>query len=589
MPFQQPITIAKALERVHKHDYVLPAIQREFVWDTDQIAKLFDSLMRGYPFGSFLFWKVEKANCRKYAFFDFVREYHERDAPHCPPLNLQSEASVIAVLDGQQRLTALNVGLRGSHAEKLPHKRKSNSNAYPKKLLFLDLCGSGGEDDLRVRFRFKFLTKEKAKGENGPTCHWFPVADILTMDSGKGIFTYVREHGLVDHATAYDTLDRLHKVIHQENFINFFEEEEQDLDRVLNIFIRVNSGGTVLSYADLLLSIATAQWKERDARDAVHGLVDELNATRYGFDFPKDLVLKSALVLADIADVGFKVENFSMENTAKIEKSWDDIASALRIGAAVLGDFGFDAKALTANNVLIPIAYYLLVRGASDAYRTSRAEAEDRERLRLWVVRSLLKPGIWGSGLDTLLHTLRNVIKLHGKSEFPVAELEPPMAKSGKSLRFDSDEIEGLLEAEYGKRGTFAILSLLYPGHDLRNEFHVDHVFPQAMFRKQKLMAAGLSDADIAIYQELRDQLPNLQLLEGTANVQKSAKPPAAWITDQFQDEVSRNAYIAKHDLGAIPPDVKGFGDFFAARRARVAARLRKLLDVKEPSAQPTA
>ncbi len=150
MSFQPAISIAKALERVHKHEYVLPAIQREFVWSTDQICRLFDSLMRGYPFGSFLFWKVEKQNCAKYAFFDFVREYHERDAPHCPPLNLSQESSVVAVLDGQQRLTALNIGLRGSHAEKLLHKRKSNSNAYPKRQLFLDLRGKEGGDDRRV-------------------------------------------------------------------------------------------------------------------------------------------------------------------------------------------------------------------------------------------------------------------------------------------------------------------------------------------------------------------------------------------------------------------------------------------------------
>src|SRR4051794_20009975 len=99
MPFQTPITIAKALDRVHRHGYVLPAIQREFVWSTMQIARLFDSLMRGYPVGSFLFWSVQKEKCRDYTFYDFVRDYHERDAPHCPQLNLTGEESVVAVLD----------------------------------------------------------------------------------------------------------------------------------------------------------------------------------------------------------------------------------------------------------------------------------------------------------------------------------------------------------------------------------------------------------------------------------------------------------------------------------------------------------
>ena len=59
MPFQTPITIATALERMHRHEYVLPAIQREFVWGPDRICTLFDSLMRGYPVGSLLFWHVD--------------------------------------------------------------------------------------------------------------------------------------------------------------------------------------------------------------------------------------------------------------------------------------------------------------------------------------------------------------------------------------------------------------------------------------------------------------------------------------------------------------------------------------------------
>jgi uncharacterized protein with ParB-like and HNH nuclease domain len=59
MPFQMPITIAQALRGIQTYDYVLPAIQREFVWDTGQVARLFDSLLRGYPIGSFLFWKVD--------------------------------------------------------------------------------------------------------------------------------------------------------------------------------------------------------------------------------------------------------------------------------------------------------------------------------------------------------------------------------------------------------------------------------------------------------------------------------------------------------------------------------------------------
>jgi len=128
-------TIAEALRRIQSKSYVLPAIQREFVWKPEQIEKLFDSLMQGYPFGTFLFWKVEAATSGKFKFYDFVLNYHQRDAAHCPELGKVHHQSLVAVLDGQQRLTALNIGLRGSMAIKQPNKWWTNSDAFPVKKL----------------------------------------------------------------------------------------------------------------------------------------------------------------------------------------------------------------------------------------------------------------------------------------------------------------------------------------------------------------------------------------------------------------------------------------------------------------------
>jgi len=105
MAFQTPITAKSALEAVQRHDYALPAIQREFVWSTDQICMLFDSLLRGYPIGSFLFWKVKAENSQKFVFYDFIRAYHQRNSPHCQALALAAPRDLTAILDGQQRLT----------------------------------------------------------------------------------------------------------------------------------------------------------------------------------------------------------------------------------------------------------------------------------------------------------------------------------------------------------------------------------------------------------------------------------------------------------------------------------------------------
>ena len=179
------LTIKETLDDIHSHKLVLPAIQREFVWHPDQISKLFDSVMQGYPFGTFLYWVVSPENSNKFKFYDFVRNYHQRDYPHCPQLPDMHGRELTAVLDGQQRLTAFNIGLRGSIARKLPHKWWKSPDAFPVTKLYLDLLWQPDSDDEEgVQYNFKFLTEEKAAEESDLT-FWFPVGQVLEMtDSG---------------------------------------------------------------------------------------------------------------------------------------------------------------------------------------------------------------------------------------------------------------------------------------------------------------------------------------------------------------------------------------------------------------------
>ncbi len=133
--YQYGGTIRAALESVASHEYVLPSIQREFEWEPKQICDLFDSVMQGYPFGEFMFWRVEPENSANYHWYDFVREYHERDNPHCPELGIIPNKPLTAVIDGQQRLTAFNIGLRGSMSRKARNKRWSSPDAFPRQVL----------------------------------------------------------------------------------------------------------------------------------------------------------------------------------------------------------------------------------------------------------------------------------------------------------------------------------------------------------------------------------------------------------------------------------------------------------------------
>ncbi|MFC8616587.1 DUF262 domain-containing protein [Micromonospora purpureochromogenes] len=580
MPLQAPITIATALERMARHDYVLPAIQREFVWGPDRICKLFDSLMRGYPIGSFLFWKVNGDKVKSYTFYDFVRTYHAKNSPHCPTLDVERDKDVTAILDGQQRLTALNIGLRGSYAERLPRMRVNNPLAYPTKRFYINLLARGDDDELELAYHFRFLTSDEAKSRDEGT-FWFPVSEIRSISEGDQVFDITARHELPNAAGR--VLFKLYEVVKRQTLINYFEEEDQSLEKVLNIFIRVNSGAVPLSFSDLLLSIATSQWRERDAREEIHALVDDLNRTGQGFTIDKNSVLKSGLVLLGRSDIRFRVDNFDRHTMLAMEEGWDDIERALRLAAQLLSDFGFSSATLPANSVIIPLAHYAHLRRLDTGYLRRAADAQDRAEIRRWLLRAVIKGGVWGSGLDTLLGGLRAVLDAEARTGFPRESLEREMSRQSKPLRFDPLEIDDLLDLKYGATKTFALLALLYPGIDVRNAFHVDHVYPRSRFTAARLRAAGIADQDIPAYLDRVDRLANLQLLEGTENVDKRAALPWEWVQRAYRDPAAQSGYLYRNDLGELPP-LTDFLEFYDRRRALMRDRLLELLGV-DPSA----
>jgi hypothetical protein len=576
-------TIASALEKVQQKHHVLPAIQREFVWKPEQIEKLFDSLMQGYPFGTFLFWAVKPETSGKFKFYDFVLNYHQRDAAHCPELPLMHDRAVTAVLDGQQRLTALNIGLRGSMAMKQPNKWWTNPDAFPKRTLRLDLLADQTPDEDGVAYAFRFL--DDAQAARSEESFWFPVADILKTKDVIDFNDTLIEAGFAgdDHRRALRVLSRLHRVVHTDPLIHYYEEEDQDVERVLNIFIRLNSGGTVLSYSDLLLSVAVAQWKQVDARSEIHRLVDDLNRIGTGFAISQDFVLKAGLMLADIASVGFKVENFTAANMSVLEANWPGIRDALVRTVELAASFGLNGQTLKADSALLPIAYYLYRRGAPANYVTHTQFAEDRANIRKWLMRSLLKAsGIWGSGLDILLTALRGAIQQHGSDGFPYEQLAELMAARGKSIEFSAPEVEDMLSLQYGDRRLFPLLALLFPFVDLRNQFHLDHIFPISRFTGAKLRKAGLADAGPDALAALANSVVNIQLLDGPANNEKRASLPSEWLAQHFSDPSVRDHYLLQHLLGDIPPDLAGFVEFCDARRERLRSAIKANLNVGE-------
>ena len=581
MSYESPLTIASVVKDISANRYVLPSIQREFVWNTSQIERLFDSVMQDYPIGAFLFWELEKEQNTLYDFYSFLQNYHEKKNTHNPRINLTGNDSVMAVLDGQQRLTSLFVGLKGTYAYKKPYMAWKNDAAFSERKLYLNIVEPAPVDS-GDRYQFSFLTEEEVV--NDSLHYWFKVGDILSMSELGDVMTYLmtniaygsiytKDQGLF----ANNALSQLFKVIHTQPSISYYKVKSPELDKVLNIFIRVNSGGTILSYSDLLLSIATAQWENLDARQEITDCVDMVNSLGSGFNINKDFVLKAALVLSDFKDIAFKVDNFNKPNMLKIEQNWPIIKKAIYHSYVLLTSFGFSRDSLSSNNAVIPIAYYLMTIGLSANFEVSSSTAQNRQKIKKWLIMSLLKKAFSGQP-DNLLRPIRDIIKANGNNDFPIDEIINKLRGTSKSLVFVDDDIENLLDHQYGKGQTLSILMLLYPSLDFNNKFHIDHMYPKSKFTKKKLSSKGVDEKKIQFYIDHVNDLSNLQLLAAIPNIEKQNEDFDSWFEKNYPTMSDKIQYRTIHYLPDLSFSYSEFETFLKLRREMLKKQLQNLL-----------
>ncbi|ADU81784.1 DUF262 domain-containing protein [Helicobacter pylori] len=505
--------------------YFLPDIQREYVWlqnaDGKKIEQLFDSILRGYPIGSFLFWKLPKEDIAKsdeqdsdklnFQLYQFITNYDERK-PHNEKIRIEQikRDDLYIVLDGQQRLTSLYIGLKGTRTLKKKNARYDNPNAYEEKRLYLNLKHQPNMDNPEDNYEFEFHAQ---KPENDKEHFWFKVGDILEL---KSVINYAREHELDDEETAL--LETLNKAFHDKQLISFFEETEKDLDKVLNIFIRVNSGGVELSYSDLLMSILTASFSS-DIRERMKELVNALKDKGFS-NMKQDQVLKTCLLLVG-SNTEFKLKNFNKPNIKKIEDNWEKITDSIYNAAKLLENFGY-AGYLGSAYILSSLAYFYFLN--------SKMNESDKEQA-LKFVRNAQITSYFSNSTDTKLSAIAHSAIAHSMKEAQTFEsFNHNLAKHETSpLKITNDTIEEMMCSSSHAR-VFPILQILYPNLKYKTTtFHIDHIYPKSKFKKENKKL----NQD---FYGWKDYLFNLQLLEGAENSAKKDKDPEVWLKEEYKD-----------------------------------------------------
>lgn len=555
MAYEQK-SIVETIQNIKKRKMCLPPIQRKFVWTEKKIVKLMDSIMRGYPIGTFLYWKIDGKfiNDKEYKLYEFIHDYSEYDGfvNRCIPAPYGDKDEILAVLDGQQRLTSLYIALQGSLALYKGGKGKSKSlrdNYVEKELYFNvksgksapdgddanslesnhgdayeDTADGGGVEEEKCQFEFKFLTETEAKTNTNPSSQWFKVKEAFTIADASMLPKEIEKRGWnKNDSTILSNLIKLITRFHSvADGINYFEAKDMTMDNVLDIFVRVNSGGVILSKTDLLFSTIVTGWE--NARDEIDGLCKNLNVNK-AFAFGSDFVVRSCLYVLD-NPFKLKVESLSGK-VGEIKDKWERIKKAIGDTVELLKEIGFDnSSKFVSYNAIMPLVYWL--------YHHDKISDKDKMQMRKFFVCSQIK-GIFNRAADSHLTLIRNTLK-DNPTKFPI-ELLLQNKFSGVNLEFSEDDIANLFDMHQKGAMTFMLLTLLYPNLKYgETEFHQDHLHPFAGFegqaRVRKLKDAGVSDKTIEDWKNRRNCLANLQMLKGKENQSKNDTPLCEWLKD---------------------------------------------------------
>ena len=575
--FQTPITIYQALEYVKRRNYLLPAFQREYVWKEEQIENLFDSLMQGYPISSMLFWKVSGEAKNSWKFYKFLDSYVEKYKIHNDVVDTASSNDFFAVLDGQQRLTSLNIGLYGTYASHAYKKSwEYSSTSFPTKKLYLKLKKNDDLEENVKKYVFEFKRDwDKDIESDVQNEKWFRVGKIvdLHVNSEYSLDDFIDENSFQKEEKSI--LRLLEKVIFTNLSINYYEEGDSNPDKAVNIFTRINAGGTPLTFPAILFSLMVSNWT-KDARTEITNLIDGVG--QKGFSISTDYVVKAFLFLFH-KSVKSQINSFNKDFCKKIEDNWENIRDSIYSMFDLLRSYGFDSSTLTSVNATMPILYYLFHKGIFKDFKDKIEYKEDRLIIQKWLNKILLRRA-YGKSSDSALTKTRTAFTSDFEKEnnyienkealFPADEITKKLSLG----TIDDESIEQILATQKDNNYCFPILALLYPNLDYKNNnFHKDHLHPET---KYGLLSDALKQKyPFAVY----NSILNLQMLDANENESKNKKDLADWIDDpNTVSPENRKKFLEEHLIPDVDLRLENFEEFIEKRRELLVAKLKALL-----------
>lgn len=562
--------ITNIVSQIDNKEIVLPAIQRDFVWDEDRITQMFDSIMRGYPLGIALLWETY-LNIK---YREFELDY-QIDAKHLYKDN--DTKRIKLVLDGQQRLQSLYVSICGS---------------INNKELYFDLISGTKVDDFReVFYTFRFLTKTEAETINAKSK--IIRNDIVSKKNEKDDFgsifvsikfllrsspeerLYLKNHYKTEYSLNDNDLLRLelninkllHSLTNDQNILKVSVIDENkpkdSIDRksesdILEAFVRINRQGIPLSRSDLIFSMLKLNWKE--SAEELPEFIKTINSGNdLGIDV--DFVIRS---LFSVSDLGSKFDVDLLRKNSNVNKIKDNYPSTCNAIRSLVDFLQDQCNILNSNIIggalnLIPFVYYLA--------KTRDNLVPNSEVLKM-------KQALYIFGFTRPFSRYAD----SRIGAFIREELKPLTDKKSEEFPLNSAiwwanywESYDVFDSKLLQKNKQLTLHLLQGKSGVkvkyeRNSPELDHIFPQSIL-KEKNVDLGLINS-----------YGNFWILAKTKNQNKSNKPPKEYFKDVC-DKALEKAIIDKDKL-----EYKYFKKFVRDREERILVKIKKIVGIKDNS-----
>ena len=336
-------TVSTLLDHIDSGHIVLPVFQRGYVWNRDQVKNLFESMYKQHPVGGILVWAT-RANSADY----------RGDGPI-------ADGTVKFLLDGQQRITSLYGVIRG----KAPDFFDGDIKPFTELMFNLD-------SEI-----FSFYQPMKMKDD--PL--WIDLTKLMKSGISEIFKELQKSEKFSENTESYT--ERLIRILSIKE-ANLPDQEitgsDKDISTVVDIFNRVNSGGTKLSKGDLALAKICSEWPE--ARDKMKEQLKRWSES--GYKFSLDWLLRSVNVVAtNEAKFSHLEDRPSSEIQDSLKRASKYIDETLNL---IAGGLGLDHDRVFFGRFGVPIMVCYL------DMKNGKIDAEERDKLLFWFAQS----GMWG-------------------------------------------------------------------------------------------------------------------------------------------------------------------------------------------------